>query len=666
MKHACLLFALLALVAARPHQHPLPRAGKDFALFIAVEDYQHWGKLKHPVGEVEKLAAELHRNYGFDTLVLRNPTQAEIVTALRRYNAAAGQYPSDGQLLVYLSGHGDFDELTREGFFIPRDGKRDDAAQTTYLPFSRLQRIVENNPCRHILLAVDACYSGTFDRLVALKGDEVITFGRPSPPGGERERFIERELTLQSRYFVASGKKEQTPDASNFAAYFLRALRNGGRDHQVLTMHELVAELKKAQPKPHVATFSGHQDEANFLFVKNTAAPPPPENRHDARRDRADWQEAEGLGTAAGYRDYLRKQPRGDFRTLAEERAQKLEAEEREIAAWEAAKRANTCEGYQTFRRDYPRSAYVALAEENEKTLCGTPAPEHMVLVRGGTFEMGDQFGDGDSDEKPVHTVTLSDFYMGETEVTLREFRAFVKATGYKTNAEKSGNGLLVIKNGSLEQKWRVNWRHDEEGKPRTADNHPVNISWNDAVAYCNWLSTQQNLRQVYTISGDNVTADWSADGYRLPTEAEWEYAARSGGKREKFAGFSEESNLYRYVNFCDKNCVFSWKTEGQDDGYKYSAPVGSFQPNGLGLYDMTGNVWEWCWDWYGSDYYGKSERDNPRGPGSGSTRVLRGGSWYGVPSGARAAIRMRDDPFYCFSGSYNIGFRLARSARGG
>jgi len=628
--HLCLLLALLFLAATPPHQ--ALRRSKDFALFIAVEDYQHWGKLRHPIGEVEKIAAELHREYAFDTLILRNPTQDQIVAALRLH--AGRQYPHDGQLLLYLSGHGDFDELTKEGFFIPRDGKRDDAAQTSYLSFSRLQRIVENIPCRHLLLAIDACYSGTFDRLVAMRGDKELTFGRPQPPGSERDRYIERELTLQSRYFVASGKKEQTPDASNFAAYFLRALRTGGRDHAVLTMHEMVAELKKALPKPHVATFSGHQDEANFLFIKNASGSTPPENLYDARRDRADWQEAERLDSASGYRDYLSKQPRGDFRALAEKRAAEREAEEREITAWNDAKNRNTCDAFNTFLRNYPQSAYRPLAEEKEKQLCRAAAPEFMVLVPGGQYEMGDVLGDKEQTDEQVHTVTLSDFYIGKTEVTFDEYDAYCTAKGIEKPSD-SGWG---------------------RGK-RPA----INVSWHDAVAYCNWLSERQNLKKVYTISGETVTADWSADGYRLPTEAEWEYAARSGGKRVRFGNGKDTADPAE-INF---NASASYKKNYSRTGeYRQKTiPVGSLSANDLGLHDMSGNVWEWCWDWYGSDYYGKSEPNNPRGPGSGSYRVLRGGSWFYAPARARAADRDYDDPS---NRLYYYGFRLARAAGGG
>ncbi|MDZ4679965.1 MAG: caspase family protein, partial [Saprospiraceae bacterium] len=426
--------ALFCLAVASSSEHALPRRGKDFALFIAVNNYQNWGKLQHPIREVEKIAGELYRQYDFDTLVLRNPTQDQIVTALRKYNAQ--KYPDDGQLLIYLSGHGDFDDLTKEGFFIPREGKRNDQNQTSYLSFSRLQRIVENIPCQHIVLAIDACYSGTFDRLVALKGDKEPNFGRPFNTGDERSRLIERELTLQSRFFVASGKKEQTPDASNFAAYFLRALRNGGRDYNLLSMHELVAELKKAQPKPHISTFSGHQEDANFLFIKNLSSIPAPAI-HDARRDLSDWQEAVRLNTAAAFRAYLLKQERGEFRNLAENLASALEAEEREITAWNTAKAQNTCEGYKKFIRDFPNSPYRPLADEAEKRTCkpgfSLPAPiqkleTNMARITGGSFTMGSKdttrVGDCADAEKPPHEVRVRDFYISRYEVTQAQWRA--------------------------------------------------------------------------------------------------------------------------------------------------------------------------------------------------------------------------------------------------
>jgi formylglycine-generating enzyme required for sulfatase activity len=139
-----------------------------------------------------------------------------------------------------------------------------------------------------------------------------------------------------------------------------------------------------------------------------------------------------------------------------------------------------------------------------------------------------------------------------------------------------------------------------------------------------------------------------SGKRYRLPIEAEWEYAARSGGKREKWSGTSSEGELGQYAWY-DGNSGFR------------THPVGEKRPNGLGLYDMSGNVWEWCADWYAENYYQGSPRNNPEGPGNGSYRVLRGGAWDGSPWNVRAATRNGTDPAYR---GYNVGFRLGVPAR--
>ena len=152
---------------------------------------------------------------------------------------------------------------------------------------------------------------------------------------------------------------------------------------------------------------------------------------------------------------------------------------------------------------------------------------------------------------------------------------------------------------------------------------------------------------------------DWSANGYRLPTEAEWEYAARSGGKKYKYAWGNGNPN----GNIADqtaKSRFSGWTIwENYTDGYTFTAPVGRFPQGDLGLSDMTGNVWEWCWDWYGSDYYTNSPANNPKGPTSGADRVLRGGSWCNGPARLRASRRDSNAP----DGRVNdIGFRLART----
>jgi formylglycine-generating enzyme required for sulfatase activity len=258
-----------------------------------------------------------------------------------------------------------------------------------------------------------------------------------------------------------------------------------------------------------------------------------------------------------------------------------------------------------------------------------------MVRVPGGTFEMGDVMGDNEFDrEKPVHTVTLSPYEIGRYEVTFAQYDVFCEATGRD--------------------------KPDDEGWGR--GNRPViYVSWYDAVAYCNWLSEQQGYEPVYELDGREVAnVDWEANGYRLPTEAEWEYAARGGGKKVRF-GNGKDTARASEINFdASENYKKPYSEVGKYRGQ--TVPVGSLNsPNGLGLHNMSGNVYEWCWDWYSGDYYASSPERNPRGPDSGSNRVVRGGSWNVNPQICRAANRNGGNP--SIRGNY-LGFRVARSSR--
>jgi len=259
-----------------------------------------------------------------------------------------------------------------------------------------------------------------------------------------------------------------------------------------------------------------------------------------------------------------------------------------------------------------------------EPELLRPPVPEGFVFIKGGCFQMGDTFGDGDSDEKPVHEVCVDDFYMGKYEVTVGEFREFVNSTGYRTEAEQ-GDGCYIWTGSEWEKDRNKNWRNPGFSQD---DRHPAAcVSWNDAVAYTDWLSGKSGNR------------------YRLPTEAEWEYAARSGGRSEKYSGGNNIDSVAWY------NSNSNSKTH----------PVGQKEANGLGLYDMSGNVWEWCNDWYAENYYKNSPKNNPGGASSGQYRVLRGGSWNDKPLLLRASDRFRDEP----AGRYfNDGFRLVLSAQ--
>ena len=240
--------------------------------------------------------------------------------------------------------------------------------------------------------------------------------------------------------------------------------------------------------------------------------------------------------------------------------------------------------------------------------------PDGMVFVPGGSFTMGSPAKEaGRSNDESQHQVTIRDFYIGATEVTQAQYKTVM--------------GL----NPS-------NFKGDEL---------PVeSVSWYDAVAYCNMLSKKEGLSPAYSISGTSVSWNKGAKGYRLPTEAEWEFAARGG------AAASSSAVKAVYAGSADVNEV-AWYFGNSGN---LSHPVGQKDPNGAKLYDMAGNVWEWCWDWYGAFSSGK--QSDPKGPASGSRRVVRGGSWVSGASSLRSARRYYYDPGLR---GESVGFRVLR-----
>lgn len=272
------------------------------------------------------------------------------------------------------------------------------------------------------------------------------------------------------------------------------------------------------------------------------------------------------------------------------------------------------------------------------------PFPE-MIPVKGGPFFRGDSLGD--TDERPLRRVMLDDFYIAKTETTLAQFDTFVKAAGYRTDAERSGGSYVWTALG-WHQKAGVDWRCDEKGarRPAGSGHYPVmHVSWNDAARYCNWLSEKRGFQPVYVFFADSVAADLSADGYRLPTEAEWEYAAAGGQERKPFT-FSGSRNLHEVA----------WYAGNSRRG---AHPVGLKKTNALGLFDCNGNVWEWCHDWYSAAYYAQS-RDtlNPAGPVRGTMRAVRGGSWSNNPKHCRLSNRSSR---FADARDCNLGFRIVR-----
>ena len=294
-----------------------------------------------------------------------------------------------------------------------------------------------------------------------------------------------------------------------------------------------------------------------------------------------------------------------------------------------------------------------AVAAEEEQ-----PAPpEGMALIPAGRFLMGDSFDEGWDDELPVHEVYVAAFYMDAYEVTKAlwdEVASWAQASGYDIGPA-GGSGK--------------------------APNHPVQrVSWYAAVKWANARSEKEGLtpcyytdvgyRTVYRTGRVDVQNEWvklAANGYRLPTEAEWEKAARGGQEGRRFPCADTDTIEHARANYRSSagDSYDTSPTRGYHPTYNtgsqpYTSPVGSFAPNGYGLYDMAGNVGEWCWDWWAEAYYASSPATSPHGPGSGSFRVSRGGGWYYYALLCRVAFRLRHEPAHEHS---DLGFRLVRAA---
>ena len=276
-----------------------------------------------------------------------------------------------------------------------------------------------------------------------------------------------------------------------------------------------------------------------------------------------------------------------------------------------------------------------------------------MALIPAGSFTMGDNL-DGESDA-PVHSVYVSAFYMDKYDVTKALWDSVYQwATNHGYSFDYAGSGK--------------------------AANHPVQtIDWWDAVKWCNARSEKEGLNFCYYTSAaqttvyrsgqvnlTNACVNWVANGYRLPTEAEWEKAARGGlsGHRFPWGDIISQSlaNYYGHTGYAYDLGPNGYNTNYTSGGSPYTSPVGSFAPNGYGLYDMAGNVWQWCWDWYDGSWYsnvGATQADT-RGPGGVlSNRVLRGGAWNGIASGAQCAVRIS---YVSPGNAYNgFGFRCVR-----
>ncbi len=311
----------------------------------------------------------------------------------------------------------------------------------------------------------------------------------------------------------------------------------------------------------------------------------------------------------------------------------------------------------------WPGDGHAADAQRNSLGMEFVPIPagEFMMGSEESADELARAYPDLPrerfgklQDEAPVHRVRITrPFWMARHEMTVGQFRRFIEASGHVPQSEADGTGAYGYRAGydpassrrgdAFEGRdRRYSWRDPGFAQ---GDDHPVvNVTWNDAQAVAAWLSRTEGRR------------------YRLPTEAEWEYACRAGTRTRYHSG-DVPSSLQGAANVFDLETARLWPRwqamalKGSD-GFAFTAPVGSFAPNAWGLHDMHGNVWEWVSDWHGDDYYAQSPVDDPQGPATGEVRVRRGGSWHTWPFYARAAYRNWNDPDTRY---VLVGIRLVR-----
>jgi formylglycine-generating enzyme required for sulfatase activity len=738
--------------------------GVNYLLAIAIDAYKHLPRLYNCKKDAETFIGLLVKNYQFEEAnVLRVFDEAATLKGIHAaFRDLVGKVTPKDNLVVYFSGHGEYDSLISEGYWIPIEAHQ--GSLDEYFSNDTVRRYLSSINSRHTFLIADSCFSGAlFEEGTGKSGGsrserdpsrwgltagrkEIVSDGKPGMHSPFADALLDRLRKNQGSLGVQKLCAEvlEQVEANAFQTPIGEPLRVQGHRNGQFYFH-----LKRDEGRAWQSALAANSVQA-FLdfeaeFPESELVRSDEVDKRIAALEEEDlWRDARRSNTVTAYREYLRRTKLGKYRTEAnevmagfrrkdeearryreEEETRRRKKEEKPPVApfdwnrlkiplsifaaiivigfviWKVLNPSDWTKHYDEseLAGDYylvkqgqvwgyadekgkefiaPRfqevtpfdSSGLALVKENGKygwidlegkariafvydearafedgkaevkkdgkllliNVLGdlvVNLPE-MVFVEGGTFTMGctdEQGSDCGDGEKPAHQVTVSDFNIGIYEVTYAQFKAFVENTGYKTDAEKEGYSYSWDRKGGRHMEG-VNWRHDEKGglRPQSEANRPViHVSWNDAVAYCEWLSKT------------------TRKSFRLPTEAEWEYAARGGQKsnKTKFAG---SQNLD----------AVGWYSS--NSGEK-THPVGKKAPNELGIYDMSGNVWEWCADWYGD--YSSNARTNPAGPVRGSYRVYRGGGWLNDPLSCRVSNRYSHAPA---GRSYGIGFRLARS----
>ncbi len=569
--------------------------GNNHLLIIAIDAYEHCTPLRNCVKDAKDLKKVLTERYEFEaenviSLFNDEVTKPNLYKIFRQIRTTV---KDKDNLIIYFSGHGYYSKEEKAGYFIPYDAEMD--AEWDYFRNDALLSFVRAINAFHTFLMVDSCFSG------ALFSQKNVS----------STAYAEKAERKKSRWALAAGAIEEVEDGfhgdnSPFAKAVLSFLKSNN-DYKV-PVSKLIQDVKigvahNSKQRP----IGGHlykvgDEDGEFVF-----------RLKEQKNEETSWQAAQALDTIAAYDDFLEEYPDGKYAKQAEARMAALEEEE----AWQEAQERDTLLSYRRYLKYYRNGKYAEEANKRRKALKAgkatkkeptpdppkppnpitTPSLVEMLFVKGGTFQMGSN--DYDS-EKPIHPVTVQDFWVGKYPITFEQYDQFCVAT------KKD--------------------KPDDEGWGR--GNRPViHVNWHDALEFCQWLSEKEG------------------QPYRLLSEAEWEYAARGSQKSQGFeyAG----SNKLDEVGWYNKN------SNGQ------THPVGEKKPNELGIYDMSGNVWEWCQDVWHDNYEGAPKDGSAwMQGGEGDRRVVRGGSWHYVDYDCRVSFRLRG---VAISRVVITGFRLSR-----
>ncbi len=588
---------------------------KDYhALVVGVGDYDKWPSLPNAVKDAGHVSSLLGR-LGFKVTLVTDPTSRELKKALSDFAQKAGREPDRG-IVFYYAGNGETQTLadgTKLGWIIPRDCPlpRDDPKGFANQAISTkdIQTYSEQIQSKHVLMLFDSSFSGEVFSLqqAVLK---VIT---------------EKSALPARQYIIAGSEDEPIPDRSIFKRYMVKALQGDadvisdgyvtGSELGVYLADRVVKKTGGSQHPQYGKSRSPDLARGDFVFkiagTKLEIARLFVETNPQGARVRV-----------------LNIQPR--FHQGMELESGKYHVE---VSA----------PGYES------KEEWVHLEAGEDKTIAIRLSKSLDVFtnslgmkffpIRPGSFMMGspDEENAGLDDEKE-HRVTLTEkFFMQSTEVTVGQFRQFVKATGYRTEAETTGGCWTSTKGGRWKKKRGSNWENPGFGaaaESPTTDDYPVTcVTWSDAQAFIQWLSRKEGK------------------SYGLPTESEWEYACRAGTNTPFAFGRCLSTDQANYgglgPHFPDCQGVYRVSR-------KRPITVGSLAPNPWRLFDMHGNVSEWCQDWYGP--YPEGNVTDPEGPSSGAERVMRGGHCLADAHGCRSAKRWRLPPDMA---SNAVGFRL-------